>query len=140
MRADQLLRELRQRRAPGRAETPAWERLARLEVGILVAGYVVFGFWLLVGGPPIGGRSLELLRERGPAGMGLAAAIVVGLSLSSGLRGAPWVFSRADVQHVFLAPVERVEVRPFPLREANEALRRLRAGELRGAAVLVADD
>ena len=31
----------------------------------------------------------------------------------------------------------RAEVVPFPLREANEALRRLRAGELRGAAVLV---
>ena len=31
----------------------------------------------------------------------------------------------------------RTEVQPFPLPEANEALRRLRAGELRGAAVLV---
>jgi propanol-preferring alcohol dehydrogenase len=33
----------------------------------------------------------------------------------------------------------RTEVVPFPIRAANEALRRLRAGELRGAAVLVAD-
>jgi propanol-preferring alcohol dehydrogenase len=33
----------------------------------------------------------------------------------------------------------RTEVVPFPLHEANEALRRLRAGELRGAAVLVTD-
>jgi propanol-preferring alcohol dehydrogenase len=33
----------------------------------------------------------------------------------------------------------RTEVVPFPLREANEALRRLRAGELRGAAVLMTD-
>ena len=32
----------------------------------------------------------------------------------------------------------RTEVQPFPLREANEALGRLRVGELRGAAVLVA--
>jgi alcohol dehydrogenase, propanol-preferring len=31
----------------------------------------------------------------------------------------------------------RTEVQVFPLAEANEALRRLRAGELRGAAVLV---
>ena len=43
MRADQLLRELRQGRLAERSRTPAWEQLARLEVGILVAGYVVFG-------------------------------------------------------------------------------------------------
>jgi len=110
MRADQLLRELRQRRVPERSRTPAWEQLARLEVGILVAGYAVFGLWLLVGGPPIRGAGLRLVVQRGPAAAGLAAAIVVGLSLSSGLRGAPWVFSRADVQHVLLAPVDRVEV------------------------------
>jgi propanol-preferring alcohol dehydrogenase len=35
-------------------------------------------------------------------------------------------------------PVQTV-VEPFPLRQANEALRRLRAGDLRGAAVLVVD-
>ena len=110
MRADDLLHELRQRRAAGRTRTPAWEQMARFEVAILVAGYVVFGLWLLVGGPPIRGQALEALRERGPAAMGLVAAIVVGLSLGSGLRGGPWVFSRADVQHVLLAPVERVEV------------------------------
>lgn len=33
----------------------------------------------------------------------------------------------------------RTEVQRFPLREANEALRRLRAGELQGAAVLIPD-
>jgi hypothetical protein len=108
--AEQLLRELRQRRSSGRASTPAWEQLARLEVGVLVAGYVVFGLWLLVGGPPIGGRGLQAVGERGPAATGLAVAMVAGLSLGAGLRGAPWVFSRADVHHVLMAPVERVEV------------------------------
>jgi hypothetical protein len=108
--AEQLLRELRQRRSFGRTATPVWEQLARLEVGILVAGYVVFGLWLLVGGPPIGGPALQAVGERGPAAAGLAAAMVTGLSLGAGLRGAPWVFSRADVHHVLLAPVERVDV------------------------------
>jgi hypothetical protein len=84
--------------------------LARVEVGILVAGYVVFGLWLLVGGPPIGGSAVQMVVERGPAAAGLAAAIVAGLSLSSGLRGAPWMFSQADVQHVLMAPVDRAEV------------------------------
>jgi hypothetical protein len=108
--AEQLLRELRQRRSAGRAPTPVWEQLARLEVGILVAGYVVLGLWLLVGGPPIEGRALQMVGERGPAATGLAAAMVTGLSLGAGLRGAPWVFSRADVHHVLLAPVERLDV------------------------------
>jgi alcohol dehydrogenase, propanol-preferring len=33
----------------------------------------------------------------------------------------------------------RTTVEQFPLREVNEALRRLRAGQLQGAAVLVCD-
>jgi len=41
----------------------------------------------------------------------------------------------------FLALAPQIPVRatvtPFPLEEANEALRRLREGELRGAAVLI---
>jgi len=48
--------------------------------------------------------------------------------------------TRADAEE-FLALAPRVPVRtetvPFPLEQANEALRRLRAGELRGAAVLM---
>ena len=44
----------------------------------------------------------------------------------------------------FLALAPRVpvttEVEPFPLEEAGDALARLRAGEVRGAAVLVVDE
>jgi len=43
----------------------------------------------------------------------------------------------------FLALAPEVPVRtmatPFPLEEANEALKALRGGEIRGAAVLVVD-
>ncbi|HEY5658389.1 MAG TPA: zinc-dependent alcohol dehydrogenase family protein [Myxococcota bacterium] len=50
--------------------------------------------------------------------------------------------TRRDAEE-FLALVRRVPVRtetlPFPLAQANEALRRLRDGELRGAAVLTTD-
>ena len=48
--------------------------------------------------------------------------------------------TRRDGEEFFaLAPKARVrtEVQTFPLTEANEALRRLRAGEVRGAAVLI---
>jgi propanol-preferring alcohol dehydrogenase len=48
--------------------------------------------------------------------------------------------TRADAEE-FLALAPRVPVRTetetFPLKEANEALDRLRSGNLRGAAVLV---
>jgi propanol-preferring alcohol dehydrogenase len=51
--------------------------------------------------------------------------------------------TRADAEE-FLALAPRVPVRtetvPFPLEQAGEALRRLRAGELRGAAVLLTGD
>jgi alcohol dehydrogenase, propanol-preferring len=50
--------------------------------------------------------------------------------------------TRRDAEE-FLALVSRVPVRtvvePFPLRQANEAIERLRSGKLRGAAVLVPD-
>jgi propanol-preferring alcohol dehydrogenase len=48
--------------------------------------------------------------------------------------------TRADGEEFLaLAPTipVRTEVEVFPLEQANEALDRLRAGELRGAAVLV---
>jgi alcohol dehydrogenase, propanol-preferring len=48
--------------------------------------------------------------------------------------------TRHDAE-AFLALAPRVpvrtEVHTFPLEQANEALRRLRSGELRGAAVLL---
>jgi propanol-preferring alcohol dehydrogenase len=48
--------------------------------------------------------------------------------------------TRHDAE-AFLALAPRVpvrtEVHTFPLAQANEALRRLRAGEMRGAAVLL---
>ena len=49
--------------------------------------------------------------------------------------------TRADA-HEFMQVAGEVELHPnvelFPLEGANEALRRLRSGELRGAAVLTA--
>jgi propanol-preferring alcohol dehydrogenase len=50
--------------------------------------------------------------------------------------------TRADGERFMrLAPEVpvRTEVESYPLEEANEALSRLRAGEVRGAAVLVMD-
>jgi hypothetical protein len=129
--AERLLRELRGRRSPERRRAPAWERLAWLEVAALVGAYVVFGLWLLVGGPPLSGRAVATVTERGPAAAGLAVAMVAGLSLGAGLRGAPWAFSQADVQHLLLAPIERREVLlPAGVRQLS---RSCAAGVLLGA-------
>src|SRR2546430_16037434 len=53
--ADQLLRELRQRRAPGRAKTPARGEMGRVGGGGPVAPPRVFRPSLLGGGPPARG-------------------------------------------------------------------------------------
>lgn len=85
----------------------------------LLVGYAALGLWLLVGGPPIEGRVLDLVRSHGAAASGLGVAVLVGLSLRSGLRGGPLDIDGADVQHLLLAPVSRRAVLLPP------ALRRL---------------
>src|SRR2546430_14402201 len=53
--ADQLLRELRQRRAAGRAQNPGWEPEARPGGGGLLVPSSVFRHPALGGGAPVGG-------------------------------------------------------------------------------------
>jgi hypothetical protein len=81
--------------------------VAWAEAIVLLIGYATFGLWLLVGGPAITGQPLALVRAHGAAAAGLAFALVIGLSLRSGLHGGPLSIERADVQHLLLAPVGR---------------------------------
>jgi hypothetical protein len=117
--AEAVVRDLRRRRARGRRRPRGWELVAWAEVIVLLVGYAAAGLWLLVGGPPIVGRPLDLLRGHGAAAVGLGIVFLVGLSLRSGLRGGPLSIERADVQHLLLAPVGRRAVLLPP------ALRRL---------------
>ncbi|HKF76450.1 MAG TPA: hypothetical protein VKF59_09945, partial [Candidatus Dormibacteraeota bacterium] len=105
--AEAVVRELRRRRARGRPRPRGWELVAWAEAIALLIAYAAFGLWLLVGGPPIRGRPLDVVRDHGAAVTGLAFALIAGISLRSGLRGGPLSIERADVQHLLLAPVSR---------------------------------
>src|SRR5215467_9133877 len=65
--AESVLRDLRRRRASARHRPRGWELVAWAEVIALLLGYAALGLWLLVGGPPITGRPLELVRAHGAA-------------------------------------------------------------------------
>ena len=117
--AESVLRDLRRRRAANRHRPRGWELVAWAEVVALLLGYAALGLWLLVGGPPITGGPLDVVRAHGAAVAGLGVVLLVGLSLRSGLRGGPLAIERADVQHLLLAPVGRRAVLLSP------ALRRL---------------
>jgi len=101
------LRDLRRRRARARQRPRGIELIAWVEAIALLIGYATFGLWLLVGGPPITGQPLALVLAHGAAAVGLGFALVIGLSLRSGLHGGPLSIEQADVQHLLLAPVSR---------------------------------
>jgi hypothetical protein len=117
MTAEAVVRELRRRRASARPRPKGWELIAWGQVIVLLIAYAAFGLWLLVGGPPIVGQPLDLVRARGAAAAGLGVAMLAALSLRSGLRGGPLSVARADVQHLLLGPVDRAAVlRPLAVR------------------------
>lgn len=101
------LRDLRRRRARARQRPHGIELVAWAEAIALLLAYATFGLWLLVGGPPITGEPLALVRAHGAAAVGLGFALLIGLSLRSGLHGGPLSIEAADVQHLLLAPVSR---------------------------------
>jgi hypothetical protein len=101
------MRDLRRRRARARQRPRGFELVAWAEAIALLIAYATFGLWLLVGGPPITGQPLALVRAHGAAAVGLGFALVIGLSLRSGLHGGPLSVEQADVQHLLLAPVSR---------------------------------
>jgi len=116
------MRDLRRRRARARQRPRGFELVAWAEaIGLLIA-YATFGLWLLVGGPPITGQPLALVRAHGAAVAGLAFVLVIGLSLRSGVHGGPLSIERADVQHLLLAPVSRRAVLlPVAVRQIGRA-------------------
>jgi hypothetical protein len=101
------MRDLRRRRARARQRPRGFELVAWAEAVVMLVAYATFGLWLLVGGPPITGQPLALVRAHGAAAMGLGFALVIALSLRSGLHGGPLSIEPADVQHLLLAPVSR---------------------------------
>lgn len=113
--------ELRQARRRRRLQkVNVFEALYR---GYLTVLGVAVGIWALSNLP----SDHRFLRQqvlsaahRGPSLLGVVAAVVVVLSLRSGLRGGPLVLEAPDIQHVLLAPLARAAALRAP------ALQRLR--------------
>jgi len=73
-------------------------------IAAIVAIVVVSG---LVGDGKVRGAALGHVTNRGPAVVGIAAAVALAIGLRSGGRGGPLALEAADVRHVLLSPVDR---------------------------------
>ena len=126
------LRALHRRRRAQRLRNLDWvDALYRAYViGIsLVAALVMIAF--VVGDAPVGHTVTGTVRDHGPAITGAFVAFVIAVGLRSGSHGGPLAFEAADVQHVFLAPIDRgLVVRASAYRQLRGVLS---AGVLAGA-------
>ncbi len=105
------------------------QRLRHLDwIDALYRAYVVgiglFGVLILlafvVGDRRLAPATVADVVTRGPAAVGLVAALLVAFGLRSGSHGGPLAFEPPDVQHVLLSPVDRGTVlRAAALRQAR---------------------
>lgn len=99
------LRRLRRRRRIEHVDT--WQALYRAYVAVILAGVALLLLTGAGGVVRVHQAELGAVRRHGPAVVGLAYALVVGLALRSGTRGGPLVLEAADTHHVLAAPVSR---------------------------------
>lgn len=92
----------------------------------VIALIAVSGF---VGGQKLDAAAMARVLERGPALLGLATALAVGIGLRSGSRGGPIALEGPDVRHVLMSPLDR----GYALRAP--AVRQLRFSVFIGAVV-----
>ena len=81
-----------------------------------------------IGDTALSPAQLDDVTTRGPAVIGLFAALAVGVGLRSGSRGGPLAVEPGDVRYVLLAPLDR------GLALRGPALRQLRTGRVRRGA------
>ena len=104
-RALRDLRRARRRRAYGHIDwMDALYKVYVTAIFSAVGGSMLSGW---IGGRPVTPAELSTAVERGPAVVGLVAAVAVAAGLRSGGRGGPLALQPADVQLVLLAPLPR---------------------------------
>lgn len=124
----QALRSLqRARRRHRLANIDRFEALYNVYLAGLLGSLAVVGLSNLAGDRVVDAGELRSVVARGPAALGLLAAVAVAIGIRSGGRGGPLALPAADVRHVLLAPVDRTVVLRGP------ALRQLRYGTFGGA-------
>src|SRR5438105_6150808 len=122
-----VLADLRRTRRRHRtADIDVFEALYRSYLTAIVAGLAILLLSGITGDKRLGAEAIDHVRTRGPAAVGLVAALAVAIGLRSGGRGGPLVIEAADVRHVLLAPVDRW------LALRGPALRQLRFGAFTG--------
>ena len=79
-------------------------------IAAIVSLGTLFTAAAIVGDTPLAHRTVDQLRDNGPAVVGLVVAVAIMLGLRSGARGGPLALEPADVNHVLLAPADRAVV------------------------------
>lgn len=123
MRAQRMsaLRDLRRARRQRRLANVEWfEALYRVYLAAFVFGGGAMFISGFVPDEPVSTRTASDIWANGPAWLGLAAVLAIGIGLRSGSRGGPLAIEEADVRHVLLAPINRGSVL---LRPAVQTLR-----------------
>ena len=124
------LRELRARRLRNRLGDVEWFDVAyKVYVTALFGGIALAWVSDLVGDEPLTAAQATDVAARGPAVLGLVAAVALLLGLRSGSQGGPLALEAADVAHVMLAPVDRRQALTRP------GVQRLRSAAFAGAVV-----
>ncbi|MGH9067698.1 MAG: hypothetical protein ACRD0J_09450 [Acidimicrobiales bacterium] len=106
-----------------------FDALYQAYIAALVAGIAVVLLSGVAGDKAVKGAELAKVVAHGPAVVGLAIALAVGVGLRSAGRGGPLALEAADVRHLLLAPVSRAAALRGP------AMQQLRFGAFAGGAV-----
>ncbi len=113
------LRSMRGARRSHRLQNQDWFEVAYrvylTAFGVLVGVLFAVG---AVGDSPLDAAGRDRVLARGPAFIGLFAALGLAAGLRSGSRGGPLALQPPDVRHVLLAPLDRRSVlRPLAFRQ-----------------------
>jgi hypothetical protein len=104
----QRVRDFRRALRRKRLANVHWvDAMYRVYVTALVGTVAVLYVGDHIGDAPVRGDALEMVRDRGPAWVGVVAAAAIAVGLRSGSRGGPLAMERADIRHILLAPVDR---------------------------------
>jgi hypothetical protein len=113
----------RSRRRKRIAQFDRFEAAYRVYLAGILSSVAVIAVTGWVGGEPVSDNDLGAILRRGPAVIGLFAALAIAMGLRSGSRGGPIALEVAEVRHVLLAPVDRRRALvPFAVRSIRSAV------------------
>jgi hypothetical protein len=108
-RADALSALKSARRANRVENIDRFDAFYKAYLGAILSGIALYAIAGYFGDTPIRGAGLESFTERAPAVIGLVIALAIAIGMRSAGRGGPLAFETADVRHVLLSPVDRVD-------------------------------